>query len=128
MDCRCRHANSSASGDSFSKCHSISLSSSQPFGDSGDVWKPASPVAFCHENRKILLFLRRGATIIVANRSFPFSVLDAAQRHPITFIYGSAVPLSLVSPAIGVAMAGLVALIWMLPWGPLDRLFLGRDQ
>ena len=43
-------------------------------------------------------------------------------------IYGSAVPLSLVSPAIGVAMAGLVALIWMLPWGPLDRLFLGRDQ
>ena len=47
----------------------------------------------------ILLFLRRGATIIVANRSFPFSVLDAAQRHPITFIYGSAVHYYLLAAA-----------------------------
>jgi long-chain acyl-CoA synthetase len=39
----------------------------------------------------ILLFLRRGATIIVANRQFPFSVLDAVQKHPINFIYGSPV-------------------------------------
>jgi long-chain acyl-CoA synthetase len=39
----------------------------------------------------ILLFLRRGATIIVANRQFPFSILDAVEKHPINFIYGSPV-------------------------------------
>ena len=39
----------------------------------------------------ILLFLRRGATIVVANKMFPFSMLDAATRHPITLIYGSPV-------------------------------------
>jgi long-chain acyl-CoA synthetase len=39
----------------------------------------------------ILLFLRKGATIIVANRNFPFSVLDAATRFPITLIYASPV-------------------------------------
>jgi long-chain acyl-CoA synthetase len=39
----------------------------------------------------ILLFLRRGATIVVANRSFPFSVLDAVQKVRVTFIYGSPV-------------------------------------
>ncbi|CAN5513411.1 N/A [soil metagenome] len=39
----------------------------------------------------ILLFLRRGATIIVANQNFPFSVLEAAEKYPITFIYASPV-------------------------------------
>jgi len=39
----------------------------------------------------ILLFLRKGATIIVANRQFPFSLLEAAKKFPITFIYGSPV-------------------------------------
>ncbi len=39
----------------------------------------------------ILLFLRCGATIIVANKGFPFSVLEAAQKFPITLIYGSPV-------------------------------------
>jgi long-chain acyl-CoA synthetase len=39
----------------------------------------------------ILLFLRKGATIIVANRNFPFSVLEAAGRYPITLIYASPV-------------------------------------
>lgn len=43
----------------------------------------------------ILLFLRRGATIIVANQNFPFSVLDATKNTkvhgPITFIYASPV-------------------------------------
>ena len=37
----------------------------------------------------ILLFLRKGATIVVGNQVFPFSVIDAARSHPITFIYGS---------------------------------------
>jgi len=39
----------------------------------------------------ILLFLRKGAEIIVANRGFPFSVLEAVERGNITFIYGSPV-------------------------------------
>jgi long-chain acyl-CoA synthetase len=39
----------------------------------------------------ILLFLRRGATIVVANQFFPFSLLSAATKHPITFIYASPV-------------------------------------
>jgi len=39
----------------------------------------------------ILLFLRRGATIIIANKQFPFSILEAVQKHPINFIYGSPV-------------------------------------
>lgn len=39
----------------------------------------------------ILLFLRKGATIIVAHRNFPFSILEAAAAHPITLIYGSPV-------------------------------------
>jgi long-chain acyl-CoA synthetase len=39
----------------------------------------------------ILLFLRKGATIVVANKNFPFSVLEAVEKHPINFIYGSPV-------------------------------------
>jgi long-chain acyl-CoA synthetase len=39
----------------------------------------------------ILLFLRRSATIVVANQRFPFSVLEAAQQVRLTFIYGSPV-------------------------------------
>jgi long-chain acyl-CoA synthetase len=39
----------------------------------------------------ILLFLRRGATIVVANQFFPFSLLQAASKHPVSFIYASPV-------------------------------------
>ena len=39
----------------------------------------------------ILLFLRRGATIVVANRSFPFSLFEEARRPEITVIYASPV-------------------------------------
>jgi len=45
----------------------------------------------------ILLFLRRGATIVIGNQFFPFSVIEAAQKHPITFIYGSPVHYHLLS-------------------------------
>lgn len=38
--------------------------------------------------------------------------------------YACGIPLSFVSPWLGVACAALVAVFWMLPWGPLDRLFL----
>jgi long-chain acyl-CoA synthetase len=39
----------------------------------------------------ILLFLRKGATIVVANRNFPFSLLEAAARPDLTVIYASPV-------------------------------------
>ena len=43
-------------------------------------------------------------------------------------VYALGIPLSFVSPAIGVSLAGLLAMFWILPWGPLDRLFIGREQ
>lgn len=39
----------------------------------------------------ILLFLRKAATIVVANERFPFSLLEAAAGIPVTFIYASPV-------------------------------------
>lgn len=45
----------------------------------------------------ILLFLRKAATIVVANQRFPFSVLEAAQNFRITFIYASPVHFFLMS-------------------------------
>ncbi len=39
----------------------------------------------------ILLFLRKGATIVVANERFPFSFLEAAVGGSVTFIYASPV-------------------------------------
>lgn len=41
-----------------------------------------------------------------------------------SLVYISGIPLSFVSPWLGVGCAALVAIFWMLPWGPLDRLFL----
>ena len=38
--------------------------------------------------------------------------------------YGAAVPLAFISPLLSIAIAAIMALFWMLPWGPLDRLFL----
>jgi long-chain acyl-CoA synthetase len=55
----------------------------------------------------ILLFLRRGATIIVANRDFPFSLLDAAARFPITLIYASPVHYYLLGASASIARQSL---------------------
>jgi long-chain acyl-CoA synthetase len=55
----------------------------------------------------ILLFLRHGATIIVANRNFPFSLLDAAARFPITLIYGSPVHYYLLGASDSIAPRSL---------------------
>jgi long-chain acyl-CoA synthetase len=55
----------------------------------------------------ILLFLRKGATIIVANQFFPFSVLDAARQHRVTFIYGSPVHYHLLGSSDAVASDAL---------------------
>jgi long-chain acyl-CoA synthetase len=55
----------------------------------------------------ILLFLRRGATIVVANQFFPFSLLQAASKHPITFIYASPVHYHLLGMSNAVAPTAL---------------------
>jgi len=41
-----------------------------------------------------------------------------------TLTYAAGLPLSYVSPWLGIGCAALVAVFWILPWGPLDRLFL----
>lgn len=43
-----------------------------------------------------------------------------------TSLYLLGIPLTLISPWLGIACAGLVALLWILPSGPVDRLFGGR--
>ena len=42
-------------------------------------------------------------------------------------IYAAAIPLSFVSSGISLTLAGLVGMFWILPWGPLDRVFLGKS-
>jgi uncharacterized membrane protein len=41
-------------------------------------------------------------------------------------LYLAGIPLTFLSPWFGIACAGLVAILWFLPEGPLDRLFEGR--
>ncbi|MGD0767654.1 MAG: class I adenylate-forming enzyme family protein [Tepidisphaeraceae bacterium] len=55
----------------------------------------------------ILLFLRKGATIVVANRGFPFSVLEAAERGGINFIYASPVHYYLLAVSDAVSPGSL---------------------
>ena len=43
-----------------------------------------------------------------------------------SILYLSGIPLTLISPWLGVTCAALVALLWCLPKSPLDRLFDGR--
>jgi uncharacterized membrane protein len=40
-----------------------------------------------------------------------------------SLIYASGIPLSFVSPALGIATAVVVAILWCLPHSPVDRLF-----
>ena len=42
-----------------------------------------------------------------------------------TGLYVAGIALSFLSPWLGIACAGLVAILWFLPAGPLDRLFSG---
>ena len=53
--------------------------------------------------------------------------LRATRRKGITAsaIYALGIPLSYVTVPLGLSLGGLVALLWMLPWSPLDRLFAG---
>jgi uncharacterized membrane protein len=46
-----------------------------------------------------------------------------------TLVYATGIPLSLFSPWLGIAAAALVAAFWVLPVGPVDRLFVrGRAR
>jgi len=38
--------------------------------------------------------------------------------------YAAAIPLAWLSPYASLAIAALISVFWILPWGPLDRLFL----
>jgi hypothetical protein len=42
--------------------------------------------------------------------------------------YALGMGFSFYSPAIGLSLAGIVAIFWMLPWSPLDALFVGKDD
>ncbi len=42
-------------------------------------------------------------------------------------VYGLGIPLSHLSPWLGISCAALVALFWVQPWSALDRLFLRCD-
>ena len=55
----------------------------------------------------ILLFLRKGATIVVANRNFPFSLLEAAARPDLTVIYASPVHFYLLAASDAVSPKSL---------------------
>ncbi|MGD0463159.1 MAG: class I adenylate-forming enzyme family protein [Tepidisphaeraceae bacterium] len=55
----------------------------------------------------ILLFLRKAATVVVANRDFPFSIFDAATRFEPTFIYASPVHYHLLNLADSVPKTAL---------------------
>jgi uncharacterized membrane protein len=41
-------------------------------------------------------------------------------------VYFSGIPLTFISPWLGVSCAGVVALLWFLPKSPIDRLFDGH--
>lgn len=41
--------------------------------------------------------------------------------------YALGLPLSFFTPWLGIACAALVAIFWMLPWSPLDAMFIGRE-
>ncbi len=55
----------------------------------------------------ILLFLRKGASIVVANRSFPFSLLEAVGRADLTVIYASPVHFYLLAASDSVSPQSL---------------------
>jgi long-chain acyl-CoA synthetase len=55
----------------------------------------------------ILLFLRKGACIVVANRNFPFSLLEAAGRADLTVIYASPVHFYLLAASDSVSPQSL---------------------
>ncbi len=42
--------------------------------------------------------------------------------------YALAIPIGLKWPAVGIAIPGIIALQWIVPWGPLDRLFAGNKD
>lgn len=74
----------------------------------------------------ILLQARVAATgaKTVASRRYH----KASHRKGLTAaaVYALGIPLTFLSPWLGIACAALVAVFWILPWSGLDRLFLDR--
>ena len=75
--------------------------------------------------RWLLTVIQRTGTQTDASRNY----YRASIRKGLAAIavYALGFPLSFLSPWLGVGCAALVAIFWMLPWSPLDRLFL-RDR
>ncbi|MBW8784209.1 MAG: DUF1211 domain-containing protein [Novosphingobium sp.] len=43
-------------------------------------------------------------------------------------VYAAGAALSFVSPILALTIAGMVAISWILPWGPIDHFFLGAER
>ena len=56
-----------------------------------------------------------------------YLVATRRKGHAASFIYLAGLPLTLLSPGLGIACAALVALFWCLPFSRLDRLFLREE-
>lgn len=56
----------------------------------------------------ILLFLRQGATMVMAGNDFPFGLIEAVRRERVTFIYASPVHYDVLARAGSVDAAALV--------------------
>lgn len=63
---------------------------------------------------------RSGATDALATRYHRRTMRKGLAA---TLLYLAGVPLTVVSPWLGIGCAAIVALLWMLPIGPVDRLF-----
>ena len=65
--------------------------------------------------------IRRSGAIGVAARDYHRATIRKGIAA--TLIYLAGIPLTLLSPWLGIACAALVALLWFLPMSPFDRLF-----
>lgn len=60
-------------------------------------------------------------------RSIAYHRATGRKGQAALLIYAAGLPLSLISPWLGIVCAALVAVFWILPWGPLDRFLLRCD-
>lgn len=70
--------------------------------------------------------IRRTGAQDIAARTYHYATMRKGLAAVV--VYGLGIPLSFISPIIGVSLAGLLALLWILPWSPLDRLFSDREN
>lgn len=63
-----------------------------------------------------------------SNRSKVYHTATMRKGFAAGVVYAAGVPLSYISPWLGIGCVALVALFWMLPWSPLDRLFVSKED